>query len=90
MTKEEQKILVGWAKLFEPLHQSILKTGNASCCEYDQIWHDYKTKIRSIIKQEIMKMSEEDFYQIQKDLEGIIFVPLDEEEVEKIIQSCRV
>jgi hypothetical protein len=41
--------LVEWAQLFEPLHQSILKTGGASCCEYDQIWHDYKSKVRPII-----------------------------------------
>ena len=41
--------LLEWAKLFEPLHQSILQTGGASCCEYDQIWHDYKDKVLPII-----------------------------------------
>lgn len=41
--------LIEWAKLFEPLHQSICKTGAASCYEYDRIWHDYKDKVRPII-----------------------------------------
>jgi len=58
VSAEQAEALIAWAALFEPVHQAILKTGAARCGEYDQIWHDYKNKVRPIIEDVACKINE--------------------------------
>jgi hypothetical protein len=45
--------LIAFAKMFEPIHQQILKQGAVEVSEYDDIWHYYFRQIRPIIEKDL-------------------------------------